>query len=59
MLAEVIYDGELSGTAMLILFSALLVIIGGLGWCFYRALKATDKTGVVQLPDNGESPPPE
>ena len=52
MLAEVIYDGELSGVAYAILFIAMLVIVGGLGWCFYRALKATDKDAEPQLPED-------
>jgi len=56
MLSEIVYDGELSGTAYLILSVALLIIIGGLGWCFYRAIKAADRSAGPQLPDNGEGP---
>ncbi len=54
MLSEIVYDGKLSGTAYVILFVALLIIIGGLGWCFYRAIKAGDKSARPQLPDDGE-----
>ncbi len=56
MLSEIVYDGELSGTAYMILFLALLVIIGGLAWCFYRAIRAAGEPDVPQLPDNGEGP---
>ena len=54
MLSEIIYDGELSGTAYMILFVALLVIIGGLAWCFYRAIRAAGERAGPQLPDDGE-----
>ena len=42
-LAEIEYDGELSAMAYIILATVLMVIIGGLGWCFYRAVTAADK----------------
>ncbi len=57
MLADVRYDGALSGTAYVILFAVLLVIICGLGWCFYRALNVAGKNEETQLPDNGRAPP--
>ena len=57
MLSEIVYDGELSGTAYMVLFVALLVIIGGLAWCFYRAIKASGDSAAPQLPDDGEGPP--
>jgi hypothetical protein len=57
MLADVRYDGALSGTAYVILFAVLLVIICGLGWCFYRALNVAGEDGDAQLPDNGSDPP--
>jgi len=61
MLAEAIYDGRLSGTAWLILAAALVVIVGGLCWCFYRAAKAAGAGPEKQLPDDqpapGEPPP--
>ena len=56
MLGEIVYDGELSGTAYIILFVVLLVIIGGLAWCFYRAIKAAGDSAGPQLPDDGEGP---
>jgi len=55
MLGEIVYDGELSGTAWMILFVTLLVIVGGLSWCFYRAIRAASEgVGIPQLPDDGE-----
>ena len=56
ILAEIVYDGELSGTAYAVLSVALVVIVGGLAWCFYRALKASDVEAPAQLPDDGQSP---
>jgi uncharacterized membrane protein len=53
MLCEVVYDGELSATAYIILFSALLIIVGGLSWCFYRAIKAGGGSAEPQEPENG------
>ena len=52
MLADIVYDGELSGTAYAILFVVMLIIFGGLAWCFHRALKAAEKTPEPQLPDD-------
>ena len=49
--AKIEYDGELSATAYIILSVVLLIIIGGLGWCFYRATKAAGEIGEVQSPD--------
>ena len=40
MLSEVAYDGTLSATAYIVLFSVLLLIFGGLAWCIYRAINA-------------------
>ncbi len=58
MLGEIVYDGELSGTAWMIMFVTLLVIVGGLSWCFYRAIRAAGEGVVVpQLPDDGEESP--
>ena len=34
------YDNELSGTSYLILACMLALIVVGLGWCFYRSIKA-------------------
>ena len=49
MLAEIIYDGQLSGSAYVVLIVILLIILGGLAWCFYRAVKAGE-TDEEQLP---------
>ena len=51
MLAAVTYDGQLSGTAWVILAAMGLLIVGGLSWCFYRALKAAGKGAAEQHPD--------
>jgi NSS family neurotransmitter:Na+ symporter len=40
----------LSGVSYIILAVVFLIIIGGLGWCFYRALTADKDTG-IQHPD--------
>ena len=50
-LAEVVYDGELSGQAYLILTFMLVLIIGGLSWCIYRAISANNKSDAQQYPD--------
>ena len=51
ILAEVEYDGHLSATAYIILTVVLLGIIVGLGWCFYKALIATEGAVEPQSPD--------
>ncbi len=50
VLLKVEYDGQLSVTAYLILVVILMGIIFGFGWCFYRAITATDKSEQPQLP---------
>jgi NSS family neurotransmitter:Na+ symporter len=42
---------ELSGVSYIILAVVSLIIIGGLGWCFYRALIVTSNDTGAQLPD--------
>jgi len=42
MLAEIVYDGQLSVTAYTILALIILLLVGGFGWCFYRAIRATN-----------------
>ena len=42
---------ELSGVSYSILAVVLLIIIGGLGWSFYRALAAAGKDTGIQHPD--------
>ena len=42
---------KLTGVSYLILTVVFLIMIGGLGWCFYRALMAAGGTAKPQLPD--------
>jgi hypothetical protein len=44
-------DGQLSATAYVILAVVFLGLVMGLGWCFYRAVRETDKSAEPQLPD--------
>ncbi|MBN1807388.1 MAG: sodium-dependent transporter [Sedimentisphaerales bacterium] len=41
----------LSGVSYIILGVVFFIIIGGLGWCFYRALIAAGKDTEIQYPD--------
>jgi len=41
----------LSGISYVILAVVFLIIIGGLGWCFYKALVATSRDTRIQHPD--------
>ena len=41
----------LSGVSYIILGVVFFIIIGGLGWCFYRALIAAGKDTDIQYPD--------
>ena len=52
-ITEVIHPSQeqLSSVSYLILSIVFLLIIGGLGWCFYRALAAGKDTG-IQYPDD-------
>ena len=52
MLAEITYDGQLSFSAYVILAAVFLIIVGGLSWCFYRALTAAGQQTEEQLPDD-------
>ncbi len=52
ILAEIDYDGQLSAWAYIILAAIFLLIVGGLSWCFYRALTATGRNAVEQHPDD-------
>jgi len=46
------HGGEhLSGVSYVILSVVFLMIIGGLGWCFYRAMMAAARDEPVQYPD--------
>ncbi len=51
ILSEVTYDGQLSAAAYIILSVVLFVIIGGLAWCFYRAIMAGGQEAPEQHPD--------
>ena len=51
ILAKIDYDGVLSTEAYLILAGMFLIIVGGLGWCLYRALTAEKKESSQQMPD--------
>ncbi|MBA7616570.1 hypothetical protein ES703_23866 [subsurface metagenome] len=42
---------ELGGVSYIILAVVLLIMVGGLGWCFYRALLAANKDTGIQHPD--------
>ena len=42
---------ELTGISYAILVIVFLIIIGGLGWCFYRALLAAGSDTTMQHPD--------
>ncbi len=42
---------KLSGVSYIILAAAFLIIIGGLGWCFYRALSRANEDTGIQHPD--------
>lgn len=45
---------ELSAVSYVILSVVFLLIIGGLGWCFYRALSAAGRTNEIQYPDEAD-----
>jgi len=44
---------QMSGVSMIVLSTVLVLIIGGLGWCFYKAITAaaTEKTIELQSPE--------
>jgi len=42
---------ELSGISYIILAVVFLIIVGGLGWCFYRAIAAVTRGDEEQQPD--------
>jgi len=42
---------RLSGVSYIILAVVFLIIIGGLGWCFYKALAAASGDTGIQYPD--------
>jgi NSS family neurotransmitter:Na+ symporter len=50
--AEFVKHEHLTGVSYVILTVVFLIIIGGLGWCFYRALLAASSGAAEQLPDD-------
>lgn len=48
-------DGTLSGTAYIILSVSALVIVGGLAWCFWRAMIAAGGRD-TELPEQADEP---
>ena len=53
----VTYDGELSVTSFLILAGMLGLIVVGLVWCFYRAIRAAGGKAELQFPDAEDTTP--
>lgn len=51
ILATIEYDGKLSVAAYVILAAMFVIIVGGLLWCFYRAMTAVGKDSGEQHPD--------
>ena len=49
---SVTYDGELSGVAYVLLAGVLTLVVGGLSWCFYKALAAANRDAAEQFPDD-------
>ena len=50
-------SSELTTPAYVILFVMLGILVLGLGWCFYRAIKAAPDKAEPKLPEDGEGPP--
>jgi hypothetical protein len=44
-----VYDNRLSAVSYVILAAMLGLIVGGLGWCFYRAIKASGDEAPAQV----------
>ena len=42
---------KLSGVSYIILAAVFLIIVGGLVWCFYRAITAVGKPAEIQVPN--------
>jgi NSS family neurotransmitter:Na+ symporter len=47
----VLIHDKLSGVSYVILAVVFLIIVGGLGWCFYRALAVANLSAEIQSPD--------
>jgi hypothetical protein len=41
----------LTGVSCVIIGAMTLLIIGGLSWCFYKAISAAGRAEPIQLPD--------
>ncbi len=48
-------SNELSGAALLVLAGVVALLVVGLGWCLYRAVKAAGGPEAEQLPEDGET----
>lgn len=56
---EKVTKHELTGVSYAILVVVFLIIIGGLGWCFYKAIAAASANAAEQRPDEvGDEPQP-
>ncbi|MBI9017300.1 MAG: hypothetical protein JEZ07_08585 [Phycisphaerae bacterium] len=44
-------NGQLDSSAWIVLSSIIFIIVGGLAWCFYRAITAGQNETSEQLPD--------
>jgi len=53
---ETKYDAELSGTSYVVLGVMLALIVVGLLWCFYRAIKAAGGASPPEQPAEGAEP---
>jgi len=51
---QIAYDGQLSGVAYTVLAVVSLIIIGGLAWCFYRAISAANQREAAEQVGPGE-----
>ena len=56
-ITPVAYDGELSTTSFLILAGMLGLIVVGLAWCFYRAIRSAGGKAELQFPDAEDTTP--
>jgi len=52
---QIEHTTEMSTPAYAILAVMLALIVGGIGWCFYRAIRAAGGAAPQQLPDDGKA----
>ena len=50
-IAEIQYDGQLSGEAYIVLAGIILMLVFGFSWCFYRAVTAANRNADEQHAD--------